>query len=83
MNLVLFLSGGCWVRLEANGASRGPLGRTNIIGGPSGVVGTSVWSSGAANAAPGGPRRRLPDLKARMDARKAPKSWIFMNFRKS
>ena len=39
MNLVLFLSGGCWVRLEANGASPGPWAGLASLGNPLGLLG--------------------------------------------
>ena len=46
----------------------GPLGGPDMILGHCGLVRHCLWSSSGALATPGGRRRRLLDLKARMDA---------------
>ena len=48
-------------------------------------MGTCVWASGAATAAPGGRASRLLDLKAKEEettlvSQNEPKSWTSMNF---
>ena len=93
MNLLLFLSDGCCVRLEANGASPGSRAGLASLENPLGLLG-QVFDH---QAPPTRPREGLvvacstsrrgwmhgdEDPPWPLGSRNAPKSWIFRNFRK-